>query len=103
MVLTALSSPVHINYLSCSFLDSVTLPDIEIGRFIYYKGYAKKKKRKKDMSFGVLSCFLLFLRFERQKCSSCNRVSSSHFLLEVALFCLSSGHCFEALCLACFL
>lgn len=77
-------------------LNSVTLTNIEIARFIYCKWYAKKKK-----SFSVLSCYLLFLKFERQTCSYCNCVSSPHFLLEMVLFCLSSGHHCEGLWLAC--
>lgn len=50
-------------------------------------GYTKAKKREKseDMSFSLPSWCCLFLRFERQKCSSDNPVSSSHFLPEMAL------------------
>lgn len=72
--------------------------------YLLQRIWKKKKKRmkeRKDMSFSVLFCSLLFLRSERQNCSSCYRASSSHFLLEVALFCLCSGHCWEGLCLAC--
>lgn len=57
-------------------------------RKVYLLHRIYKEKKNKAMSFSVPSCCWLFLRFERQKCSSDNPVSFSHFLLEMALFLL---------------